>query len=130
MSGMVTGIEHTAIATADPMKLARWYVDHLGFAINWQPPNTSTVFVKAPDGAMLEFIESPAPLGGVSAMREPGLRHLALTVDDFDAACRELEAKGVQFLTAPEKAHGNSLVFFTDCDGNILHLLHREKQLP
>jgi len=127
---MVTGIEHTAIATPDPMKLARWYVDHLGFVINWQPPNTTTVFVKAPDGSMLELIESPAPLAGVPAMREPGLRHLAIAVSDFDAMYRRLELAGVKFLSAPEKVHGNSLVFFTDCDGNILHLLHRETPLP
>jgi glyoxylase I family protein len=127
---MITGIEHTAIATPDPMRLARWYVDHLGFVINWQPPNSSTVFVKAPDGSMLEFVEAPAPLAGVPAMREPGLRHLALTVEDFDAAHRQLAAAGIQFLTAPETSHGNSLVFFTDCDGNILHLLHRQTPLP
>ena len=127
---MVTGIEHTAIASPDPMKLARWYVDHLGFVINWQPPNTSTVFVKAPDGAMLELIESATALPGVPAMREPGLRHLAIMVSDFDAMYRRLESAGVKFLTAPEKVHGNSLAFFTDCDGNILHLLHRETPLP
>ncbi len=62
---MLAGIEHTAIATPDPMKLARWYVDRLGFVINWQPPNSSTVFVKAPDGSMLELIESPGALAAV-----------------------------------------------------------------
>jgi catechol 2,3-dioxygenase-like lactoylglutathione lyase family enzyme len=127
---MVTGIEHIAIATPDPMKLARWYVDRLGFVINWQPPKTTTVFVEAPDGSMIEFIESPTPLAAVSAMREPGLRHLAIAVSDFDAVYRRLESAGVKFLTAPEKTNGNSLAFFTDCDGNILHLLHRETPLP
>jgi glyoxylase I family protein len=126
---MVTGIEHTAIASPDPMKLARWYVDHLNFAINWQPPNSTTVFVKAPNGSMLELIEATAPLAA-PGMRDPGLRHLALMVTDFDAMHRRLEAAGVKFLTAPEKVHGNSLAFFADCDGNILHLLHRETPLP
>jgi glyoxylase I family protein len=126
---MVTGIEHTAIASPDPMKLARWYVDHLNFAINWQPPNSTTVFVKAPNGSMLELIEATAPLAA-PGMRDPGLRHLAIMVTDFDAMHRRLEAAGVKFLTAPEKVHGNSLAFFADCDGNILHLLHRETPLP
>ena len=126
---MVTGIEHTAIASSDPRKLARWYVDHLGFVINWQPPNSSTVFVKAPNGSMLELIEANTPLAGAPAMRDPGLRHLAILVTDFDATYRRLEAAGVRFLTAPETVHGNSLAFFTDCDGNILHLLHRETPL-
>jgi len=127
---MVTGIEHTAIASPDTMKLARWYVDHLDFEINFQPPNSSTLFIKAPDGSMLELIEDPAPLAAVPGMREPGLRHLAIAVSDFDATYRRLESAGVKFLTAPEKVQGNSLAFFTDCDGNILHLLHREQPLP
>jgi glyoxylase I family protein len=127
---MVTGIEHTAIASPDPMKLARWYVDHLDFAINWQPPNSTTVFVKAPDGSMLELIEAGMPAPSAPGMRDPGLRHLAIMVSDFDAMHRRLEATGIKFLTAPEKVHGNSLAFFADCDGNILHLLHRETPLP
>jgi catechol 2,3-dioxygenase-like lactoylglutathione lyase family enzyme len=127
---MVTGIEHIAIATPDPLKLARWYVDTLGFTINWQPPHTTTVFVKAPDGSMLELIESPAPLAGVPAMREPGRRHLAIMVSDFDAEYRRLIDAGIQFLGEPEREPGKALAFFTDCDGNILHLLYREKPLP
>jgi glyoxylase I family protein len=127
---MVTGIEHTAIASPDPMKLARWYVDHLDFAINFQPPNSTTVFVKAADGSMLELIESTAPTPATPGMRDPGLRHLAITVSDFEAVHRRLKDAGISFLTVPEKVHGNSLIFFTDCDGNILHLLHRETPLP
>jgi glyoxylase I family protein len=127
---MVTGIEHTAIASPDPMKLARWYVDHLDFAINFQPPNSTTVFVRAPDGSMLELIEATSAASSAPAMREPGFRHLAILVSDFDAMHRRLQAAGVAFLTAPETVHGNSLVFFSDCDGNILHLLHRETPLP
>jgi catechol 2,3-dioxygenase-like lactoylglutathione lyase family enzyme len=127
---MVTGIEHTAIASPDPLRLARWYVDHLDFAINYQPPNTSTVFVRAPDRSMLEIIEAAAPPSGVSGMRDPGLRHLAIAVSDFDAVCRRLQTAGISFLTPPETVAGNSLAFFTDCDGNILHLLQRETPLP
>jgi glyoxylase I family protein len=127
---MVTGIEHTAIASPDPMKLAHWYVDHLDFALGWRPPNSSTVFVKAPGGYLLELIEAAPRAVSAPGMRDPGLRHLAIMVDDFDGMYHRLTAAGVRFLTAPEKTHGNSLAFFTDCDGNILHLLHRETPLP
>jgi catechol 2,3-dioxygenase-like lactoylglutathione lyase family enzyme len=127
---MVTGIEHIAIASPDPLKLARWYVDHLDFAINYQPANSRAVFVRAPDRSMLEIIEAAAPASAAPGMRDPGLRHLAITVNDFDAACDRLRAAGVSFLTAPETVAGNSLAFFTDCDGNILHLLQRETALP
>ena len=90
---MVSGIEHTAIASPDPRRLAQWYVEHLGFVINYQSASSSTTFVKAPDGSMIEIIESKGALPGVPAMRDPGIRHMALTVADFDAAYAGLRAR-------------------------------------
>ena len=127
---MVKGIEHTAIASPEPERLAQWYVEHLGFTINYQSKNSRTVFVKAADGSMIEMIEAARPAAGVSRMNDPGLRHLALTVEDFDAAYRRLKDRGIPFLTEVVKKAGNSTVFFTDPDGNILHLLHRDTPLP
>ncbi len=126
---MVKGIEHTAIASPDPHRLAQWYVDNLGFVINYQSKNSRTTFIKAADGTMIEIIEASHPAGGPIQMNDAGLRHLALTVDDFQAACDRLREQGVHFLTEPSTKGGNSLVFFRDPDGNILHLLHREKPL-
>jgi glyoxylase I family protein len=126
---MVKGIEHTAIASADPARLAQWYVEHLEFAINYRSENSRTHFVKAADGSMIEIIEASGPGGGVSGMRDAGLRHIAILVSDFDGEYRKLREKGVAFLTEKQVVGGNSTVFFTDCDGNILHLLHREKAL-
>jgi glyoxylase I family protein len=126
---MVKGIEHTAIASPDPERLAQWYVDHLQFTINYRSNNSKTRFVKASDGSMIEIIESKGPAPAASGMRDPGLRHLALTVTDFEAEYQRLKALDVSFLTEPQTSGGNTTVFFTDCDGNILHLLHREKPL-
>jgi catechol 2,3-dioxygenase-like lactoylglutathione lyase family enzyme len=127
---MVKGIEHTAIASPEPERLAQWYVENLGFTINYQSTNSRTVFVKAADGSMIEIIEAGHPAAGVSQMNDPGFRHLALTVEDFDDAYRRLKDRGVPFLTEVTRKAGNSLVFFSDPDGNILHLLHRETPLP
>jgi glyoxylase I family protein len=63
-------------------------------------------------------------------MKDPGLRHLAIAVTDFDAVYTALKANGVTFLTEKATSGGNTTAFFTDCDGNILHLLHRETPLP
>ncbi|MCS7025927.1 MAG: VOC family protein [Bryobacteraceae bacterium] len=124
---MFQGLEHTAIASPDPKRLAQWYCDHLGFHINY----TYDVFyfVKAPNGTMLEIIPSEGPFER-PGMKDPGIRHLAIAVDDFDAAHRALQEKGVKFLTEPYNNQGNRLVFFEDGDGNILHLIQREKPLP
>ena len=127
---MVKGIEHTAIASPDPHKLAQWYVEHLDFVVNYQSAGSKTTFVKAPDGSMIEIIESKGAPPAAPDMKAAGLRHLAIAVMDFDAVNERLKGKGVGFLTEPEKKGGNALVFFTDCDGNILHLLEREKPLP
>jgi glyoxylase I family protein len=77
---------------------------------------------------MIEIIESAGP-ARAAGMRDAGLRHLALTVTDFEQAYSALKSKGVTFLTEPEHKSGNHVVFFADPDGNILHLLQREKPL-
>jgi glyoxylase I family protein len=127
---MVTGIEHVAIASPDPLRLALWYVEHLGFVINYKSATSKTLFIKAADGSMIEIIESAPDTVPAAGMNPAGLRHLALTVADFPGVYASLKDKGVHFLTDAQTNHGNSLAFFTDPDGNILHLLHRETPLP
>lgn len=124
---MFQGLEHTALASPDPRRLADWYVQHLGFRINFE--YDGNFFVKAANGTMLEIIpsEGDTPVNG---MKIPGLRHLAIAVTDFDAAYRQLKEQGVEILKEPSTNQGNRLVFFADTDGNILHLIQREKPLP
>lgn len=124
---LFTGLEHTAIAAKSPKDLAQWYVATLGFVINFE--YDGNYFVRAPNGAMLEIIPSEGA-ALQTAMRTPGLRHLAVMVSDFDAAYAELTAKGVHFLGGPFVNQGNRLVFFTDVEGNILHLIQRPQPLP
>ncbi|MBX9601046.1 MAG: VOC family protein [Bryobacteraceae bacterium] len=124
---MFGGLEHTAIASPNPRGLASWYVDTLGFRINYE--YDGNYFVKAPNGAMLEIIPAEGNRGS-NRMRDPGLRHLAVMVEDFDAAYEHLRSAGVQFLGEPYVNQGNRLVFFSDGDGNILHLIQRENPLP
>lgn len=124
---MFNGLEHTAIASPDPRKLAQWYVDHLEFHINFE--YGGNYFVKAKNGTMLEIIPSEGDRGS-NKLKDPGIRHLAVMVDDFDAAHQQLRAKNVQFITEPYETQGNRLVFFSDGDGNLLHLIQRQKPLP
>lgn len=124
---LFTGLEHTALASPEPRRLAQWYVDTLGFIINYE--YDGNYFVKAPNGAMLEII--PSEGDPVEAkMKTPGIRHIAVMVSDFDLGQRDLEAKGVTFLSGALNVKGNRLVFFEDGDGNILHLIARPQPLP
>ena len=126
---MINGIEHVAIASPDPLRLALWYEEHLDFIINYRSAHGKTVFIKAADGSMIEIIESAPDTTPSDSMNAAGLRHIALTVADFEAVYARLKGKGVHFLTDAQTTNGNSLAFFTDPDGNVLHLLHRQNPL-
>lgn len=124
---MFTGIEHFAIASPNPKRLADWYVSHLEFEINFE--YAGNYFIEAKNGGLIEIIpaEGERPASG---LRTPGMRHVAITVDDFDAAYGQLQAQGVTFEGDPYRSGGNRLVFFSDADGNLVHLIKREKPLP
>ncbi len=124
---MFQGLEHTAIASPDPAKLAQWYVDVLGWRINYT--YAGNYFVKAPNGSMLEIIPSEGERVELT-MKTPGIRHLAVIPEDFDAAYERLKAAGVKFYTDAFEIEGNRLVFFADLDGNFLHLIARQNPLP
>jgi glyoxylase I family protein len=124
---MFKGMEHTAIASPNPEALATWYTKNLEFHINFT--YDGNYFVKAHNGTMLEIIPSIGERGS-NQMKDVGIRHLAIAVDDFDTAHAQLQKQGVKFLGEPFTNQGNRLVFFADLDGNILHLIHREKPLP
>ena len=51
--------------------------------------------------------------------------------DDFDAAYAPVARRRRHHRSAnPFAVKGNRLVFFTDLDGNFLHLIERQKPLP
>jgi glyoxylase I family protein len=124
---MFQGLEHTAIASPSPRTLAQWYVDHLGFRINFEAEGN--FFVRAENGSMMEIIQSEGAIVEPK-FRDPGIRHLAIAVTDFEAAHAALKAQSVKFLGEPYLSMGNQVVFFYDCDGNIVHLIKRARPLP
>lgn len=124
---MIRGLEHVAVASPEPPKLAKWYVDTLGFVINYESPRTT--FVKAPNGSMIEIITAEGDRIE-QTMKQPGLRHMALEVDQFEATYETLRTKGVEFIDEPAEKKGVKTVFFKDPEGNILHLIRRETPLP
>ena len=126
---MYTGIEHTAIAAKDTTALSRWYCDTLGFTIAYDneksPP---TYFVKLGTG-LIEIIpasETPRPQRDGAAA---GWAHLAVSVDDFDAVVKDLEAKGVVLENVREASGGVKVGFFKDPEDNLLQIISRPTPL-
>ena len=125
---MFSGVEHVAIASENPKRLAEWYVHHLEFREIYE--FDGNYFVKASNGSILEII--PAKHARTpQEMYHPGLRHMAIKVTDFDDAYRSLQRNNVSFVNEPfSTPQGNRVVFFTDCEGNLLHLIQRAQPLP
>ena len=74
---------------------------------------------------LVEVKGTPAPTAGL-VDSHTGVRYIAFAVDDLDATRRDLEGRGVEFVspTLPPEADQNvsRLVFFRDPDGNLLEL--------
>ncbi len=124
---MFTGIEHFAIASPNPRRLAEWYEGTLDFEISYE--YAGNYFVESQNGALIEIIPAEGERAA-SEVRSPGMRHIAIAVHDFEGAQSRLASQGVKFEGEPYENQGNRLLFFKDPDGNLLHLIHREKPLP
>ncbi len=126
---MKTTIEHVGLCAQDPLALARWYVDNLDFQLVHEVPANRVAFVRAPGGGMLEIF-SAREGGAVEAKFHPGLRHLAIAVEDCASAVRGLRAKGIDIPdTEVIETPAQIVAFFRDPEGNLLHLLERRQPL-
>lgn len=120
-------LEHIALPARNMAVLRDWYVSKLG-AICISPNGAEPpYFIKLP-GAATTF-EVYAATSSAQQTGDNGLagwRHLALRVDSIETARAELEARGVIF-GEPIKpaAGGGRVLFFKDCEGNLLHLVDR-----
>ncbi len=125
----ITGIDHPAVAAEDVDRLSDWYCDVLGYAkvVRHEKP---VWILRAPDGTLLEVMprdDTPRP---VRTTWTPGWSHLALRVDDFDAAMAELEQKGVAWTGDEMEAVGGGRVRnFLDPEGNMLQILQRPPEM-
>ncbi|MEW6550292.1 MAG: VOC family protein [Spirochaetota bacterium] len=119
-------IEHVGIAADDTEALASWYIRTLGFREFFRTQgDRPTIFLEDPSGAAVEvFARNPAE--GKPGFEDRTGVHLAIAVEDFDEACADLEARGLRFLGEPRQVFsGGKARFFSDPEGNRLHIVHR-----
>lgn len=125
-------IEHLGFAAADPASLADWYCRVLDGRLVWNNGATPpALFVELPGSLVLEIYPSASRAPETGLNHVAGFRHLALRVEDIDAARVVLESRGVQFNDVVKPAGGGGRVlFFRDPEGNLLHLVDRPLEAP
>ena len=123
---MKIAVEHIAIVAQNPVALKAWYERVLGAKPvfdNGQTPPTCLISL---GNVWLEIYVADKVLPDTANNKLAGIRHLALRVDSLDVAKVHLEKLGVAFNEAERAAAGGGrIIFFADCEGNLLHLVER-----
>ena len=125
MSSQLQQIGAITIFVADLPQAKAFYQDVFTAPVVYQDPD-SVVFDFS--GTMINLLESSEAITLVEpetvADRSAGSRFmLSIWVDDVDASCLELSARGVDLLNGPiDREWGKRTASFTDPDGNIWEL--------
>jgi catechol 2,3-dioxygenase-like lactoylglutathione lyase family enzyme len=151
---MFTGFAHAAICVPDVEEATRWYSEVLGLQVLSPPYEMagdaierdmgellpSPVVVKAAivglgaDDHVLELIEYPraavlAPPPGRPVVTHPGLTHVGLVSDDIATTRKELEGRGVEFLTSGiADVAGLRTTWFHDPWGTVFILVEKRHE--
>jgi catechol 2,3-dioxygenase-like lactoylglutathione lyase family enzyme len=120
------GLRHLALNARDLLAMTRFYVDVLGFEVEWEPDGDNVYLSSGIDNLALHRA-SPPP-AGPSVGSGQSLDHLGLIVrsaDDVDRWAAFLESRGVA-LDAKPKTHrdGARSCYFSDPDGNKVQIIH------
>jgi catechol 2,3-dioxygenase-like lactoylglutathione lyase family enzyme len=117
-----SGLRHLALNVRELDAMKRFYVDLLGFAVEWEPDADNIYLSSGVDNLALHRAAAPG-------QAEPGaLDHLGLIVrspDDVDRWAAFLESRGVAMDARP-KTHrdGARSCYFRDPDGNRVQIIH------
>ena len=127
MKHLEFSVEHLGLPARDPVKLKDWYLRAIGAQLRFDNGQTPPAFfVELPGGVMLEIYKSNASVKETSDNSVAGWRHVALRVSSIEAAKKVLAARGVRFPDPAKPAGGGGRVlFFSDPEGNLLHLVER-----
>jgi catechol 2,3-dioxygenase-like lactoylglutathione lyase family enzyme len=116
-----TGIRHLALNVRNMDAMRHFYIDMLGFAVEWEPDPDNVYLSSGTDNLALHRSPSASPGAGA-------LDHLGLIVkapEDVDRWAEFLEAHGVA-LDAGPRTHrdGARSCYLSDPDGNHIQIIH------
>lgn len=149
---MLTSLAHTAVCVPDVDAAVEWYERVLGLTVIWPPVLMDGADIEQDMGELLpapvavkaailavgdqatdrvlEVIQYPnapcRPKPGDAVITDNGWSHVGLVCDDIAATRRDLEAKGVEFLTTGiAEIVGLKTTWLRDPWGNVFILMEK-----
>ena len=129
------GLRHLALGVRELEAMKRFYVDLLGFEVEWEPDADNVYLSSGIDNLALHRSTSPSdrpatPAADPSTVAGKGsaLDHFGLIVRspaDVDAWAAFLESRGVTIDARPRTHRdGARSCYFKDPDGNSIQIIH------
>ena len=116
------GLRHLALNARQLEAMTHFYVELLGFTVEWCPDPDNVYLSSGVDNLALHRSTAPTAPG------ESPLDHLGLvvrTAADVDAWAAFLEARGVSLAARPRTHRdGARSCYFHDPDGNKIQIIH------
>ena len=117
-----TGLRHLALNARDLDAMKRFYVDVLGFDVEWEPDVDNVYLSSGIDNLALHRTSAPASADG-GALDHLGL--IVRTAADVDRWAEFLESRGVPLAARPRTHRdGARSCYFHDPDGNSIQIIH------
>jgi len=121
------GLRHLALKVRDLDAMKRFYVDLLGFSVDWEPDADNVYLTSGTDNlALHRALPAQAPAsteGFVSSLDHLGL--VVAVADDVDRWAAFLQDRGMTLDAAPRTHRdGARSCYFRDPDGNLIQIIH------
>ena len=118
----VLGVDHIGIAVTDLKEVGSFWSEALGLPANGEETvaeqKVTTGFFPTPNGAEIELLAATEDSSPIAKFIEKnggrgGIQHIALRVDNLEAALADLKEKGVKLIDEkPRKGAGGALIAF------------------
>jgi catechol 2,3-dioxygenase-like lactoylglutathione lyase family enzyme len=117
------GLRHLALNVHDLDVMKRFYVDFLGFDVEWEPDADNVYLSSGRDNLALHRSSSPDGRSGQGALDHLGL--IVTTPDQVDRWAAFLEANGVSLAARPRTHRdGARSCYFSDPEGNRIQIIY------
>ena len=128
---MQYAIEHVSIRCRNMEESIGYYQRLFGAQVRLRRnlPNSEQIVYLQIGDTMLELMDFGPAADPVDPREHYGVYHIGIKTDDFDAAYRDLKAKGADFLGEPfEPTPGIRLVFLREPNGAVIELAMRDRK--